>query len=1161
MAESRGSQEPGSFNARPEVHVPADDVERTGLNTTNHRSRRSGGFLLDNAFSNPSPVSSRNSNADRNGKRKAQNGQLQVDKRRSTHNRLSAGSSVGNSPLSREVSMDETLERGVTAQSEARTSNIDPAQLVQMALSLSESRRRHTSNSLQIPPATASRRMVSQGSPLYDTVRSKPSQRSRSGRLPSQRREESGASNASASDRASYESALAGSQDDDTVYDFSPATLARAEKARKHFELATEYRRLLEYLPPLKSDATAAGNYTFSSKNSPGSAHPHITRVQSYLDNKHELGRPYNPLQALRDRRTRARERRPLVFTTESFGDVDIVRNFIDNVGNISKQPEYRTGDETVRLPALAGVIEESQPAAPQSRHHRRTDTAGSRITRSENDWSIEPQELLADACWLEQGDNKSLIENWRGNRIFPALGRKSVEKPRQSKEHSRTNTNDIMNDRAHNGTERPNDRGRKRLNLLSVHRIDGGKKRHSRDRSTSTVSSSGSDNPDRRRRMNRALNSDEDNFGPLERHMRHMISKDKKGELSSPELISPDHWDSRHTPFPNLKGEKNGNRNGSAPEDDVPLARRLAHGRRASSADGRLPSGDDRPRSSFDDPDSTEPNSPVNMNFIPPMGMDLSPPHSRRPSPGRRSKRSRLNVFKDRNNTERTDFAFISSKNASREASRELPDDARSSVESSRPSQIKRHRTADSFTSSLHKSETSRSKTGRDGSFKEPSSTVARFFKGGRIGDLVRTNTSRLGDYSWNKDKPGDNSIHEVNSQTSDLSETDDPDTDETGFKRRPGVVSGETSAEASPRASLERTRTKPKYFMSNLPSFKSPSASNGHTPGSAMNDPISRQQAAQREAGHSERFDRLAPPRIDVSPQSSPDAAKLTSSTMDTYDRRKSYGFLAPRDVSPGASNVSLGLPGQMGRRGLQKMPMTGLSGISSAYHRTPSRSPHDGRRHWSISDRAQREQTDKVTSRDIARVRALLLSSGIKAREIQKRADSVRDRPHPNLVEAAKFMGEEVPRVSRREEHVMAARLLSKHLSSSISTNEEAISTFEHKIAMGLFSQLDDLRDKAREKLTRVIENTEADADAFTVKLTTQQTLEVKQVDDAIDIMFRNRRRRFRLVRRAGFKLLEWTVMGVMWWVWFVVVLINFAKALVLGTGRAVRWLLWL
>jgi len=93
---------------------------------------------------------------------------------------------------------------------------------------------------------------------------------------------------------------------------------------------------------------------------------------------------------------------------------------------------------------------------------------------------------------------------------------------------------------------------------------------------------------------------------------------------------------------------------------------------------------------------------------------------------------------------------------------------------------------------------------------------------------------------------------------------------------------------------------------------------------------------------------------------------------------------------------------------------------------------------------------------------------------------------------------------------------------------------------------------------DKLTHTVHNSSDEADAFGVRLTTEQTLRIKQVDDAVDEILRMRRRQFRLMRRAGFKLLEWLVLGIMWWVWFVVVCWNSVKKIILGIVRMLKWL---
>jgi hypothetical protein len=61
--------------------------------------------------------------------------------------------------------------------------------------------------------------------------------------------------------------------------------------------------------------------------------------------------------------------------------------------------------------------------------------------------------------------------------------------------------------------------------------------------------------------------------------------------------------------------------------------------------------------------------------------------------------------------------------------------------------------------------------------------------------------------------------------------------------------------------------------------------------------------------------------------------------------------------------------------------------------------------------------------------------------------------------------------------------------------------------------------------------------------------------------MDKMIRRRRRRFRWLRRGGWVLVEWLLVGVMWYVWFMVVLTRVVMGVGKGVVRSFRWLFWL
>ncbi|KAK4545508.1 hypothetical protein LTR36_002858 [Oleoguttula mirabilis] len=1098
-----------------------------------HRARHSGGFLLDTAFANGQPPGA--VAADRHGKRKAQDGRLHVDKRRLGGPRLSVESSHASSPLSREVSADQANAERDWTQPSSRPVSMDPAQLVQMALNLSESRRRHVSGPLQLQSPSSPRdiRRISGAATRYGTVRSRSSGGRRASYTndgpsqpsPSPRR--SGTAEAEERERASDVPDVGVLE---VPSDFTPATLSRAEKARNYFELASEHRRLLQHLPPLKTDANAPGNHTFISTSSPHSAHPEITRVPSYLDNKHELGRKYNPLQALRNRRLRARERRPLTAPPEAWQDIEKVALWIGDVEAATDHLQYRSVPDRVRLPSFAGEREDVADSRASSKNHRRTDTASSITTRPENGWSIEPCELLADTYWTEKDDNKSSIENRNGNPIFPARTRFSLEQPRHSADTTRTAMED---DKAGNGADNlsfTKKANRRSLLLPKRH------KRLTRSRSPSMTSVS-SDEGRTPPVVAYGSEDGEENIGPLERHMQQMIAKDEKGELSSPDLVSPDHWESSHTQFPVLRADHGRSRRDTLSQGNGRLSvdtARAPH-KRAKSADGRVGVGN-RALLSKEDLSAADSGSP---KFLPSIGMDLISPSAEWPSP--KEQKSRLHKLpfirshsKDRNNIERTDFANTSDNKPSSNG----VSDPRSSQDSARPSFVQRHRTTESLSSSLRRQTTN---TGSNGSIKEPGSTIGRFFKGGRIGDIVRNESSSLGDRFRNRERSDEAAGSGL--PVPDGNEIEDVDPRD---NTRPVIVVDDDS-DNDHGDDTERDKAKPRYNLQNLPSFISPRGrGRAEMPMTTSSDPIAQQQRAQREAGRSPRFDRLAPPRINLPTDDDASSPDLVADSL-LNDKRKSYGFL---ETGPQPSS----------RASLVSFDSSG-DGVGVARDSRLSKLKSGGQRHWSISDRLQPEQAStKVAMRDVARVRALLLSSGIKAREIQRRANTPRDDPLPVMKKVAEFVGQNFGAVPRMQEHLVASRALSDKLSSTLSDYEGTLERFQSVSARSLAAELDDLQRKAVDQLTKLVHETSDDADAFVVELTTKQPQDIKRVDDAIDDMLRERRRQFRLLRRAGFKLLEWLVLGIMWWVWFLVVLFNTARRVVVGIARFLRWLFW-
>jgi len=179
-------------------------------------------------------------------------------------------------------------------------------------------------------------------------------------------------------------------------------------------------------------------------------------------------------------------------------------------------------------------------------------------------------------------------------------------------------------------------------------------------------------------------------------------------------------------------------------------------------------------------------------------------------------------------------------------------------------------------------------------------------------------------------------------------------------------------------------------------------------------------------------------------------------------------------------------------------------------------------------------------------------------VKAAEICRRAYLVRDPPANFLVQLAKEPHRPIP---RKEEHVVAARILVRDIDTTHKEHQDALEKFSNITIPALHSRLQDLDDLVSNSLVLRARSAADDAGAQSTQLTTTRTLAVKQLNDGIDLVIRRRRRRLRWARRLGYVLLEWTVLGLMWWVWLVVMVIKTVKGSVRAVVGVVRWMLFL
>lgn len=1081
--------------------------------------KKTGGFLLDSAFANGHPAGQ-----GRVDRRSHRQGNIQADKRKLATKRGSDVSSNRSSPLARELSRDPKISSGRAPN--ARPPSMDPAQLVQMALSLSESRRRHVSSTLPMPISPAgTRRVVSGLTPGSNLLQPNSSSAGRTSYSNGEWEHSTPISQRS-SQQYSDNVPMAANGFENPGFTFSPATLSRAEKARRYFELAKEHRRLLEHLPPLKTDSSAPGNYSVKARSSPGSAHYDMSRIPSNTTVKRSLGRPYNPLQALRNRRLRNRERRPLTAPPDTWQETNRIKGWIDGVEAASKEPSFRPGEDQVRLPTFSGETEGGDLVRSDvAKRHRRNDTVNSVITRPENGWTIEPAELLADTYWLEKDDNKTIVEDRHGSRIFPNRVRLSVEVARPSKESERRNEYNQERRGVQDDSEDGDRTRTRRRNMMSM---PGRLRRGHPSRSASLTSSSSNEG---RKPPAFQLGDSEggnENIGPLERHMKKMITEEDRGELSSPEVVSPDHWASRQTQIPNAQNDYDITADGSISRVNGRLSLDTQQHRRARSADGRFGSVNH----GFPATDDLASNSTMSPRVSNAAAVELSSPMNKRVT-GREQKLkgSNLPIFrsrsKERNKIEHNDFADNSGTQLSPVLSSEsayMP--GRSSLDSSRPLQMMRKGTNESNASSMRRTNTAT--TMGDGSIKDSANAVGRRL--GRIGELVRNEGTRLGDrFRGGRDRE---TALNLSRAPSDISDSED-----IGHSSRLSS-NGYTDGGTSPRQSLDRNGSKPKYHTSGLPSFKSPAGRDGSVAENSTSENDLRGAPARSRL----QTVRAVPSNLPVPPTIN---IPERDSVSDSDAPAAQASGIRPKSVSQ--THLSFGTS-----------PAT-----RNVERRGNMTSGHEGKRHWSISDQSHQnvpQLVNKLTARDIARVRALLLASGIKAQEIYNKSDAARDAPLPLISKVADITGHNLDGLTRKEENLVAGRLLSETLSSTLSQFEKTLEYFQSTTVKELGTQLNDLSHRAADQLTKLVHETSDEADAFNVELTTKQPQEVKRVDEAVDEMFRQRRRQFRLVRRTGFKMLEWLVLGVMWWVWFIVVLFNTVRRGAVAVLVALKWLLW-
>lgn len=994
-------------------------------------------------------------------------------------------------------------------------------------------------------------------------------------------------------------------------YTFSASTLARAQKAKTAIELMAQYRRLLLYVPPLKPLGLEQSSEGLSNTGtgSPTSNSFPLSRIASDTLPSRQLGRPYNPLQYIRNRKVRLRERKTIDGEALGFGDVDKVTTWVDRASAESMK-ESSIHADCVVLPRFSETAETvlSPNGSPQI---LQTKTTTARARRPRLEWTLTTTDMLAEVYWLEQNDHKRLIEDRHGNKIFPNNVELNHPTAAEIYTHGRIQSNlhahaehdmHIETDLPHFRSVKSNltshsdgNRGRVRRMMHENSRLyRGGNgsgresyvwRGHNRSSSESSISSLGGQQIRKRRDTDESQAVGRD---ILEKQMLEMLEREAREnewngtpDIEAQQLVET------------IEAQKPALREGMYQSDHQSLARtkegskaaRKESHRRADSikqvpgsqpASGRASLDVPRrhPRTSLEGLDDTAPSSPraqeskISNAFVPSISIDLSPPSSRPGSPTRKPLeriRSKIDIYRERSreraHRDGGDYTPTASPRRSLEVS-SSPDRRRRSISPTK--KLFARKSDDNSTQGVKGSSSPKPK-------EDESSGLRGLFKSGRLDEIVRGPVSRVGEMLWKRDGAAAlEPSQELSSDGSD--EVDKPSrrlTDRLSLENL-GFSNNETQDDVSPPKSLGV-----KSYLNDMPTFTSPFDRRGRvgqTPHGGIESPAPGHITAQQDPQDDRRSSRsalLRPPRIDVqdaSPLSSPDMHPVRrhsngSDMSDIESRRGSNGSKvrsSARGAKSGANSI-LGIPGTFGRGGPLPPPVTGLANLG-----------HDGDqghpRHWSIGDQDAILHQGPTSRRDIARVRALLLSSGIKAREISRRASAlrdIRDSNESNYTDVAALVGDSsslVP-VPKAQEHILAARILTQDIQMSSHLWQASAGRFSTHTVNDLLDRVSDLQARISEKLTPMTRASADEADAVSAELMGTRMAAVKRLVDSMETMLRRRRRRFRWLRRGGWVAVEWVLVGVMWWVWLIVVAIR----TVLGGGgaaiRAARWLLWL
>lgn len=1196
----------------------ARETKRQSRHSRPHKPRSSGAFLLSDPFEDAvvedtRPQKHRSRRTVEKGKSKSQRtSTTHSDEHIQNGRHSSLGLGLGLSPdpgsmgngsaerpprtspgaLGGDTRQDQLQETPRPPSPRTSTSSLDmeSTQIVNMALNLSESRRmaQRRNVSHPLPPRLVP---LATDNAVAGSLRQQLQQQRRVSRTISPKPERGALSRLGSSGRVSALQPPFDPTNDGGGYryHFSSSTLARAQKAKDYMELLAQYRRALELLPPLKPNTlTKTSTTTDYALSGSTSANP------LNFDTAGQIGRPYDPLQYIRNRKVRARERKTIDGESQGFGDVSRVTDWVDEVAKWVATRQIRTPGSS-SLPPFAGADVFTVETSPPS-HVSRTSNAVTKPKRPRNDWTIEPADLVADIYWLEQDDHKRLVEdrNWRRvfpqdsglyrplsqatNDALPAIASKNAQlqlsgaEDGPGKSTAEVKAAKAEHDHASGGTR---ERARQKLQeLRSFHRHTNSSHGHShnplRRRDSSSSSSSDSDSQKKRSRKN-TLDIDKD---ILEKQMMEMIAREEAQENEAKLSQEPELKEPKSLPSNSIRPDRLEN------SDSTGGSRQ--HSRRESFSNvGGVEEKDyaDRPkittsqrpsRESLEVPppfwgrpslesESSPPHSPEARTshrdnfFMPGIGTDLSPASSRTGSPSRNPFSKVKHMFRDRSreraserqheiqSSEKEDSVEVVAMSSDRLSSTPELVDKRGRSRSRNPSVGPEPKVITSRLTGDSQKSHRKTNSIRLG---DPGAGLRSLFKGPRIDSVLKSGVSKVSELLWKKESEAEDS-------DSSTSSSDGTDNEERGRRKQGKSLSPTASLRGRPG----HVKQESKHFLDVMPPFVSTSDTGRQHPiGVSLSRPASRR---------STRFELLKPPRIDISvADSSTDTQR--DQTVDVSDSEMRMSNIHEEPMSGG------------------RRPGSAFSAQSPKTRRFSAAFNRDSR-HFSLSEQVSLPERAPLTRREVARVKALMLSSGVMAMNISRRAHQAQVLDVMTANESSDVLSALGNRVSwpeitqlapedHRQELLskpiseadlfpVTARVLGTAIQTSRQRWESAAESFRHRTRSDINGQIEKLRERLQLDLSAMTRTAAEEADEVSGDLVDGQRRKVKAVVDVIDKLSRRRRRRFRWARRAGWLALEWALVGFMWYVWLVVMIARVFLGVGKGFVRGVRWLLWL